>query len=114
MGDLRRSLGRRLQELRENARLTQQQVADRVGIDYKYLADIEHARKSVSLEVLERLMGTLGTEPCDVFNFRLKSKRPVSGSEEQALAYAVTHSRPATRRLALSVMKEILRWGRAK
>lgn len=45
-------LGARIRELREDRDLTQEQVADRIGISQKYLSELERGGKSPSWQTL--------------------------------------------------------------
>ncbi len=112
MSDLRAALGERLQDLRDAARLTQVELARKLGIEPKHLADLEHGRKGASFQLLERLLTVLNLEPCDLFNFRLKSrgKRRATASEEDKLVENMRGSDPARRRLVFAVAREILEW----
>ena len=114
MADLRIALGRRLQELRENAKKTQEEIATKAGIEAKYLADIEHARKSVSLEVLQRLMDALDVEPFELFSFKLGAKGPTKSSADQLLRDAIRHPDASVRRLIATLVRDILQWHRKK
>ena len=109
MGGFRIALGRRLQELRRNAKLTQERLARKAGIEYKYLADIEHARKSPSLDVLERLMRALDIEPCELFSFDVGPRRNGDRSIEQRMEVALRHTDAPTRRLVSTIVRGILK-----
>ena len=55
-GNARRLLAKRLRYLREQRRLTQQMVAEKSGLDYKYYQTIEGKRPpNVTIDSLERL-----------------------------------------------------------
>ena len=51
--DVRKRFGRRLRGLRLRLGLTQVELAERLGIDRSYLADIERGNRNVSLVNLE-------------------------------------------------------------
>jgi len=51
--DVRQRFGRRLRGLRLRQCLTQVELAERLGIDRSYLADIERGNRNVSLVNLE-------------------------------------------------------------
>lgn len=53
-------LGNVLQKARENAGLTQEDLAHRAGIDRSYLSQLENDRKSPTVETLRRLALALG------------------------------------------------------
>ncbi len=53
-------LGRTIAEGRRISGLTQQQLADEVGVDRTYLSRLEQGRPSIQLEHLFRLLQRLG------------------------------------------------------
>src|SRR5262245_52989028 len=53
-----RELGRQIRQLRDN-RLTQAQLADRVGVSTIYIRKLEAGERNASFEVLERLAEAL-------------------------------------------------------
>lgn len=89
-------------------------MARRAGIDYKYLADIEHARKSASLDVLERVMSAVNTEPCDVFAFDRGTRRNGRSGGEHQLEVALRHTDDSTRRLVSTLVRGILKLHRGE
>ena len=61
MNDHRKRIGQRIREIRELS-LTQQELADRTGIQRCHIARIEAGRYSVGLDTLEKIAGALGRE----------------------------------------------------
>lgn len=57
------SLGSTVRRLRNQAELTQQQLADRVGISASYLSHIEADRKEPRIEILRKLAQELPVWP---------------------------------------------------
>jgi DNA-binding transcriptional regulator YiaG len=55
-----RRLGVRVRELREGARLTQQDLAERSGVPLRRLAAVEAGTDGISLPALERLVTAMG------------------------------------------------------
>jgi transcriptional regulator with XRE-family HTH domain len=58
--DIQVRVGRRLRKLRKQHRWTQVQLAERLGLDRSYLADVERGRRNISvvnLEVIARGFG---------------------------------------------------------
>ena len=64
-------LGLRLKEYRENRKLTQDKLAEMVGIDPKHLSRIENGRNYPSLETLEKILDSLDVPYEEIFNFKL-------------------------------------------
>ncbi|MGA2075856.1 MAG: helix-turn-helix transcriptional regulator [Terriglobia bacterium] len=58
--DIQVRVGRRLRKLRKQHRWTQVQLAERLGLDRSYLADVERGKRNISivnLEVISRGFG---------------------------------------------------------
>lgn len=51
--DIRSRFGRRLRQLRDQRGWTQVELAERLGLDRSYIADIERGNRNVSLVNLE-------------------------------------------------------------
>ena len=64
-------LGLRLKEYSENRKLTQDKLAEMVGIDPKHLSRIENGRNYPSLETLEKILDSLDVSYEEIFNFKL-------------------------------------------
>ena len=56
----RRMLGEELQKARKQAGLTQETLAFEAGVDRTYISQLEHDKKSPTLDVLFRISGALG------------------------------------------------------
>ena len=61
--------GIRIKELRKNLKLSQEELAERANISAKYLSRIEMGQQFPSIDMLERLAGTLKVELKDFFEF---------------------------------------------
>ncbi len=64
---LPKALGKRLQRLRKGTNLTQEQLAEKVGISRAYMGYIEQGRNTASLEVLEKIAKVLKVKLSDLF-----------------------------------------------
>lgn len=62
-------LGARIKELRKRVGLSQDQLAEKVGIESKYLSRIEVGKRHPSLDALERIADSLQVEMKDLFDF---------------------------------------------
>lgn len=70
MGKRGGGLSNRVHELRTMAGMTQQQLADEVGVTRQTVISIERNKYSPSLEVAFRVARALGVGIDDVFSFR--------------------------------------------
>jgi transcriptional regulator with XRE-family HTH domain len=53
--DVRARFGRKVQKLRNQRKWTQEEMAERLGIDRSYLADVERGNRNVSLVMQETI-----------------------------------------------------------
>jgi transcriptional regulator with XRE-family HTH domain len=67
--DERGLLGRRVKELRQARGLSQEQLADRMGINAKYLSSIERGKENPTLDLLFKLAKALRVETGALFNY---------------------------------------------
>jgi transcriptional regulator with XRE-family HTH domain len=70
--EAKRNLGRRLKTLRKQAALTQEDLAERAGLNPKYISGIERGRENPTLDTLLRLARELGAQPVELFDFDLE------------------------------------------
>lgn len=70
--EAKRDLGRRLKTLRKRAALTQEDLAERAGLNPKYISGIERGRENPTLDTLLRLAKELGAQPVELFDFDLE------------------------------------------
>ena len=62
-------LGLQIKKMREDKHLTQQKLADKVGIHLSYIGNIEIGAKQPSLQTLFRIAEELGVKVHDLFRF---------------------------------------------
>ncbi|WP_147794214.1 helix-turn-helix domain-containing protein [Cellulomonas sp. Y8] len=62
-----RDFGSRLQQLRTESALTQEQLASASGLDRTYIAGVERGRRNPTLVTIRRLAMTLDISPADFF-----------------------------------------------
>ena len=65
----KQALGARIKEFRVKTRMTQDVLAELVGIDPKHLSRIENGKNYPSLETLEKLVTNLNVTFEDIFEF---------------------------------------------
>lgn len=64
-----KKLGKRIQKLRKNAGLTQEQLAEKIRLSSKYVQFIENGNRMPSLKTVYKIARTLGTKAKDLFSF---------------------------------------------
>jgi transcriptional regulator with XRE-family HTH domain len=61
--DIKEKFGIRLKQLREERKLSQEQLANLSNIDRTYIPDIEKGRRNVSIVVVDKLARALDVSP---------------------------------------------------
>lgn len=69
MADTKKLVGERIKVLRKNAGLTQEQLAEQVGLDARHLSRLEVGRHFPSLDSLERIAQVLNVPLTEFFQF---------------------------------------------
>ena len=64
---LRAIVARNLRVLRKQKGFTQEELADRAGINRNYVGQIEREEKSPTVDIIEKLVAPLGVEALDLF-----------------------------------------------
>ena len=64
---LPKSLGKKIQKIRKTTGLTQEELAEKVGISRAYMGYIEQGRYSASLEVIEKVARVLKVKMSNLF-----------------------------------------------
>jgi transcriptional regulator with XRE-family HTH domain len=67
---LRRLVARNLRRLRRNGGLTQEELADRAGLNRNYIGMIEREENAPTVDALEQIAGALGIDPVALFHER--------------------------------------------
>ena len=81
MPTLKEKLGKRIQEIRKSKNLTQEKLAEMIGIDTPNLSNIERGKRFVSSETLEKIIKSLNVKEKDLFDFEhIKSKNELINS----------------------------------
>ena len=67
--DIKQMIGARIAEIRGKKRMTQEQLAGKMGIGPKYLSSIERGKENPTLNTLINLSKALGVDLADIFAF---------------------------------------------
>ena len=70
MSTLREKFAERLQEIRKQKGISQQQLSRQAGFDRTYVGKIEREGKSPSLDAIEKIAEELGVEVVELFDFK--------------------------------------------
>lgn len=85
MEDIRAAFGRRVRELREGQRLSQEDLAERAQMHWTYVGGIERGERNVSVVNIEKLAVGLGISLAGLFEpFREVGAMVVSAPRSRA------------------------------
>ena len=80
-------IGQRLREIRKTRGMSQQDVAQRLGIPQSNLSRIENGKQRLNLSVLAGILSTYGIEMDDFFSFSTgANNRPMDAEEQRILS----------------------------
>jgi transcriptional regulator with XRE-family HTH domain len=65
-GDLQRTVGRRLREIRERRGLSQEAFAEILNVHRTYMGVVERGERNLTLRSVERLAKRAGVKPLDL------------------------------------------------
>lgn len=65
-GDLQRQVGANLRRYREQRGLSQEALAEVIGVHRTYMGGLERGERNITLKSLERLAATLKLNPLDL------------------------------------------------
>ncbi|WP_447880703.1 helix-turn-helix domain-containing protein [Serratia fonticola] len=71
---IKKMLGNRIRELRREMGLSQEDFADKCGIDRSYMSGIERGVRNPTLEILWAISGGLGLDLSHLFMFETGTK----------------------------------------
>lgn len=104
--DIKRAVGKRIKIVRQRNGLTQDQLAEQLGLSPKYISGIERGVENPTMDILLRVAKMLGVEPYDLFLFG------ESEESEKALRKGiekmVREADPEKLQLYFDVMRKIL------
>lgn len=108
MPTLKEKLGKRIQEIRKSKNITQEKLAEMIGIDTPNLSNIERGKRFVSSDTLEKIIKSLNVKEKDLFDFdHIKSKNDLINSINKILIESDTKEIEYYYRM-ISVYKESL------
>lgn len=65
-GDLQRIAGANIRALRRERKLSQEQLADSIGVHRTYMGGVERGERNLTLRSLERLAERIGVDPVEL------------------------------------------------
>lgn len=73
--DNKNFLGKKIKEFRKNKGLTQDKLAEKIGIDVKHLSRIECGKNQLSLNLLYKICYILDVEPFRLFDTSITKQK---------------------------------------
>ena len=67
--NIKKLLGKKLQLIRKSKKLTQEQVAEFVGVETSSISNIENGKYYPSAENLDKIIKVLDVKPSEIFTF---------------------------------------------
>ncbi len=67
--NIKKLLGKKLQQIRKSKKLTQEQVAEFVGVETSSISNIENGKYYPSAENLDKILKVLDVKPSEIFTF---------------------------------------------
>lgn len=104
MSEKKTLLGARIKELRKRSGLTQDQLAERIEVEAKYLSRIEVGKRYPSLDVLERIADALRVEMHDLFLF---VHHDPDATSKKGLEDILSSASPDERKLIYKIIKAV-------
>lgn len=74
--DIKLKIGRRIKELREQAKMAQKDLAYAADLDRSYIASIENGQRNVSIVNIEKIASALNVTLKEFFNYYEFSNHP--------------------------------------
>ena len=75
MSFLQQKLGARIQQIRKSKKMTQERLAEIIGLDIPNISNIERGKRFISAATLEKIIKALDVSPKELFDFEhIKTK----------------------------------------
>lgn len=98
--------GKRIKELRKNKHLTQEQLGELVGVDYKQIGNIETGTYFTTMPTLEKIAQALEVEIEELFDFNHNKDRNFLINEINNL---ITNAQDDKLKIAYRIIKSLLK-----
>jgi transcriptional regulator with XRE-family HTH domain len=99
-------LGARIKELRKRRGISQEQLAESVDVDPKFISFIECGRSAPSLETIENIARALNMEIKELFEFAHLQIGAIAVEELQLLVHEADEG---TRKILLKFLRALMR-----
>lgn len=100
-------MGSRIRQLRNARRWTQQKLAERSNLDYKYVGAIERGERNITIDNVEKIARGLGVETHQLFLFTARGELSVERVTEAKIRDLMEHADGERKALMWRVLREI-------
>ena len=104
---LRSQLGRRIRQLRKSRAWTQAELAERAGLDTKYVGAIERGERNLSIDNVEKIAVGLGVEAAQLLLFAAEGDVSEDHLTEARIRDLLDHSNGDQKRLMMRILRDI-------
>lgn len=66
--NIKQILGKRVKELRDNLKLSQEALADKAELDRTFINHVENGRRNISIDNIQKIVHALDVSISDFFN----------------------------------------------
>ena len=94
-----------LKKIRKSRKLTQEQLAELVGVDFRYISFLENARSFPSCELIEKFVDALGINYSELFDFEEKFDRELAENQIMELVKSLDDK---SLKIFLKIIKEMI------
>jgi len=107
---LRKRFGNRIRQLRESMGLTQEELASKVLMDYKYLGSVERGERNITIDKIQRIAEGFGVEAYQLFLFSVSGFKPQSEVIEDKIEDILERCNAEKKKLVLRIIAQIAEW----
>ena len=102
-----KKIGKRIKRYRAEKGLSQEELAEMVGITYKHLSNIETGNRRPSLEIVVSIASALNISPDDILIGSLKQSRPLIETDIHGLLLDCNHDEREMLTRTLQFLKDL-------
>jgi transcriptional regulator with XRE-family HTH domain len=106
---LRKNFGKKVRQLRKLLKLTQEELAHKANMDYKYLGAIERGEKNLTIENIGKIAQGLGVEPYELFLFHEENFKKEEEIVEDKIKDILKNIPFKKKKLVLKIIQLILK-----
>lgn len=108
MENLFQILGKRIQQERKKRGLTQEKLAEGVGVSNNFISYIESGKKAASLKTIKKIADVLGVSVHELFKDFTRPQKTKSDYTMEQILYLIKDKSPSTKRLFLRICKSLV------